>query len=87
MKTGAVVGYFGRIVYALCLIAVGAVLAINGARLIYLGGSFYYLPIGLATVLAGAAAILGKWRAAAGVYFARLQFGTQVEARKIVLTR
>ena len=66
MKIAAV---SGRIVYGLCLLAIGAVLAIGGARLIYLGGSFYYLPIGLAAAIAGIAVLRGKWRTGAAIYF------------------
>jgi len=60
----------GRIVYGLCLIAVGAALAIGGFRLIQLGGSFYYLPIGLAAFGAGALVLWGKWRKGAALYLA-----------------
>lgn len=39
---------------ALVLLAVGLALAVGGAWLIALGGSWYYLPAGLALILAGA---------------------------------
>ncbi|MDG2003413.1 MAG: PQQ-binding-like beta-propeller repeat protein [Novosphingobium sp.] len=53
-----------RIVYGLCLLAVGAGLAYGGVKLIALGGSFYYLPAGLATVITGLTVLVGRWRLA-----------------------
>jgi quinoprotein glucose dehydrogenase len=60
----------GRIVYGLCLIAVGAALAFGGVKLIVLGGSFYYLPAGLAALASGAMVIWGRWRTGALIYLA-----------------
>ena len=40
----------GRIVYGLLLAAIGLLLALGGAKLIWLGGSWYYLPAGLGIV-------------------------------------
>ena len=65
MKAAALLG---RIVYGLCLILVGGILAIGGARLIALGGSPYYLPVGLLAAASGALVLWGKWSKAAAVF-------------------
>lgn len=72
MKLASIAGWLGRVVYALCLLAVGAALAWGGIRLLSLGGSFYYLPAGLATLFAGFAVLAGKWRVAGWTWFALL---------------
>ncbi|MCX7676568.1 MAG: membrane-bound PQQ-dependent dehydrogenase, glucose/quinate/shikimate family, partial [Alteraurantiacibacter sp.] len=64
MHAASLAGWIGRIVYGLCLLAIGAGLAWGGGVLMALGGSFYYLPAGLAALLAGVAVLLGRWRLA-----------------------
>ncbi|MBW8752836.1 MAG: membrane-bound PQQ-dependent dehydrogenase, glucose/quinate/shikimate family [Sphingomonadales bacterium] len=58
----------GRIVFGILLLLIGGVLALGGARLLYLGGSPYYLPAGLAVVAAGALVLRRRWRTAAALY-------------------
>lgn len=70
MTFGARVRTAGRIVFGFFLVAVGGVLAFGGAQLLYLGGSFYYLPAGLAALAAGVLVARGRWRAAAAIYLA-----------------
>jgi len=65
MKAGAMVG---RIAYGLILTIVGAALAIGGGKLLTLGGSWYYLPAGLAAVASGILVLRGNWRRGAEVY-------------------
>ena len=69
MKSLRIAGWIGRIVYAACLLAVGAALAWGGFRLLMLGGSFYYLPAGLAALVSGIAVLAGRWRLAGWTYF------------------
>lgn len=68
MGASSVIGRIGRIIYALCLAAVGAALAAGGFQLLSLGGSLYYLPAGLAALAAGVAVLLGRWRLAGWIY-------------------
>ncbi|MCB2060018.1 MAG: PQQ-binding-like beta-propeller repeat protein [Novosphingobium sp.] len=68
MKLSALPQLVGRWLYGLILLAVGGTLAFGGARLILLGGSFYYLPAGLAALAAGVAVLMGKWRTGAKIY-------------------
>lgn len=72
MNSASLAGRIGRLFYGLVLLAVGAVLALGGAKLASLGGSFYYLPVGLAVAWAGLDVLRGRWRRAALVYFAML---------------
>ncbi|MCB2076648.1 MAG: membrane-bound PQQ-dependent dehydrogenase, glucose/quinate/shikimate family [Novosphingobium sp.] len=65
MKAAALVG---RIVFGLVLAGIGLALAWGGVRLIGLGGSFYYLPAGLAALASGALVLTGRWRLGAAVY-------------------
>lgn len=65
MKAAALAG---RILFGLVLIAIGALLAIGGAQLIWLGGSFYYLPAGVAAAASGLAVLFGRWRIGAAIY-------------------
>jgi quinoprotein glucose dehydrogenase len=58
----------GRILYGLILLAIGALLALGGARLIWLGGSVYYLPAGLLAVLAGYNVLRARWWTGAAIY-------------------
>ncbi len=59
-----------RLIYGACLLVVGGVLAVGGARLLSLGGSAYYLPAGLAAALTGLAVMLGRWRLGGLIYLA-----------------
>jgi quinoprotein glucose dehydrogenase len=59
-----------RVLYGCCLVAIGAVLTVGGARLLSLGGSAYYLPAGIAAAAAGIALLAGRWKAAGLVYLA-----------------
>lgn len=52
-------------IYAVILICIGLALALPGVKLIWLGGSFYYLLSGLATIIAGVLLFRGDWRGAA----------------------
>ena len=61
---------WGRVVYGISLVLIGAVLGIGGARLILLGGSLYYLPAGLAAAMSGTAVLRGRWRTGACIYAA-----------------
>lgn len=56
--------------YGLCLVLVGAALAIGGGRLLTLGGSFYYLAVGLLTLASGFAVLRGRWAGGALLYLA-----------------
>ena len=67
-------GSAARIVYALCLILVGVALALGGARLIWLGGSPYYLAAGMAAGISGVALFHGNWRLAARIYLGLMAF-------------
>jgi quinoprotein glucose dehydrogenase len=58
----------GRIVYGLLLLAIGALLALGGAKLIWLGGSWYYLPAGLMALLAGYNVLKRNWWTGAAIY-------------------
>lgn len=62
MKAGMTFGRLAAILLGLILLVIGAVMAWWGGQLIGLGGSFYYLPAGLATAASGIAVILGRWR-------------------------
>lgn len=68
MGVAKLAGWIGQIVYGLCMLAVGAGLAWGGVKLLSLGGSFYYLPAGLAAALAGIAILRGRWRLAGWTY-------------------
>jgi len=68
VKSPSIAGWIGRIVYAVCLVVIGGGLAYGGVKLISLGGSFYYLPAGLAALVAGIAVLTGRWRLAGWVY-------------------
>ena len=68
MNVSATVRLIGRILYGLILVVIGGALAFGGAKLILLGGSFYYLPAGLATLAAGVAVLMGRWRNGAMIY-------------------
>ena len=70
VKSPSIAGWIGRIVYSLCLFAVGAGLAWGGVQLLMLGGSLYYLPAGLAALVTGGAVLTGRWRLAGWTYFA-----------------
>lgn len=65
-------GLLGRIVYGLCLVVVGGALALGGTELIALGGSWYYLPAGLATLAGGLAVLAGRRRTGAAIYLVLL---------------
>lgn len=58
----------GRVIYGLILVAIGALLVLGGAWLIWLGGSFYYLPAGLLAALAGYNVLRGNWWTGAAIY-------------------
>ena len=58
----------GRIVYGLLLAAIGLLLALGGAKLIWLGGSWYYLPAGLLALLAGYNLLKRNWWTGAAIY-------------------
>lgn len=60
-------GYWWSVFLGLVLILVGAVLAAGGGWLLALGGSAYYLPVGLALVLAGGLIAAGR-RSGAWIY-------------------
>ncbi len=79
MGAGGIAGRLAAIVYGLCLLAIGGVLAVGGGRLIALGGSPYYLIAGLAAAVSGLAVILGRWRLGATL-FLLLMAGTLVWA-------
>ncbi len=66
MKAGTIAG---RLVYGLILIAIGAALALGGIKLLSLGGSFYYLPAGLAAAVSGVAVLTGRWRLGGWIWF------------------
>jgi quinoprotein glucose dehydrogenase len=57
-----------RLLYGLCLLAVAALLVAGGARLLWLGGSAYYILAGLLVGAVSVALFLGRWRSAAGLY-------------------
>ena len=72
-------GLFGRpYLFGLILAAVGVVLIWGGVRLVSLGGSPYYLVVGLAVAASAVMAWLGRWLSAR-IYFALL-LGTTVWA-------
>ena len=75
MSAGSVIRVSGRIIYALCLAAIGAVLALGGAQLIALRGSPYYLAAGLAVLAAAWFTVRGRWPLAAAIYLT-LMIGT-----------
>lgn len=62
------IGAVGRIIYGLLLVVVGALLALGGAKLIWLGGSWYYLPAGLMALLAGYNVLKRNWWTGAAIY-------------------
>ncbi len=61
---------FGSLLYGLLLVAIGGTLAIGGAKLIALGGSFYYLPAGLLTLASGLSVMAGRWRIGGWIFLA-----------------
>ncbi|MCB2047032.1 MAG: PQQ-binding-like beta-propeller repeat protein [Novosphingobium sp.] len=72
MKAGNLFGRIAAIVFGLILLAIGAVMAWWGGELIGLGGSFYYLPAGLAAAASGIAVMLGRWRLGFWIFMALL---------------
>jgi quinoprotein glucose dehydrogenase len=56
------------IVYGVLLLIIGLLLALGGAKLIWLGGSWYYLPAGLLALASGYNVLKGKWWTGAAVY-------------------
>ena len=66
---------FGRMVYGVILAGIGLALVLGGARLAWLGGSLYYVPAGLLTLLSGVMVLRRRWWTAAAIYGVML-FGT-----------
>ncbi|MEO6718091.1 MAG: membrane-bound PQQ-dependent dehydrogenase, glucose/quinate/shikimate family, partial [Novosphingobium sp.] len=58
----------GRTVYGLLLALIGLALALGGAKLIWLGGSWYYLFAGLLTLLSGYNVLKRNWWTGAAIY-------------------
>jgi quinoprotein glucose dehydrogenase len=72
MKSAKTIGRVAAILFGLILLVIGAVMAWWGGQLIGLGGSFYYLPAGLAAAASGLAVMLGRWRAGFWIFLALL---------------
>ena len=72
MKAGMTFGRIAAIVFGLILLAIGAVMAWWGGQLIGLGGSWYYLPAGLAAIASGIAVVLSKWRTGFWIFMVML---------------
>ena len=64
----------GRAVYGLLLVLIGLALAVGGAKLIWLGGSWYYLPAGLFALLSGYNVLKRNWWTGAAIYGVLLLF-------------
>ena len=58
----------GRTMYGLLLFLIGLALALGGAKLIWLGGSWYYLPAGLFALLSGYNVLKRNWWTGAAIY-------------------
>ncbi len=59
---------FAAIVYGLLLIVIGLAMALGGAKLIWLGGSWYYLPVGLLALASGYNVLKRNWWTGAAIY-------------------
>jgi len=57
-----------RVIYGLLLAAIGAAMALGGGKLAALGGSFYYLPAGVAALFAGVMVLRRRWRTAGWIW-------------------
>lgn len=68
MAENGVARAIGRSIYGLLLVAIGLALALGGAKLIWLGGSWYYLPAGLLALLSGYNVLKRKWWTGAAIY-------------------
>ncbi len=70
MQAGRVLRLIGGLLYGSILLAIGLWMAWWGGKLLMLGGSFYYLPAGLAAAISGVAVITGRWRMGGWIFLA-----------------
>ncbi len=68
MQTGNIASKAGRILYGALLFAIGVIIAYGGAKLLWLGGSWYYLPAGLLTLASGHCVLNRKWWTGAAIF-------------------
>jgi quinoprotein glucose dehydrogenase len=64
-----IAGTLLRVIYGLIVTAIGGALAWNGWTLLSLGGSAYYLPVGIVVLLAGFLVLPGGWKPAGWLWF------------------